>query len=103
MFEADRDPLALISMAIRDSERAIIGAGVLDRSGQFLDKNLGPRCAIVSDTNIAPHFGERLTKILKAAGFDVTFFASPPMTDLDLVREHLAGSADAFRRSNGDA
>lgn len=70
MFEADRDPLAVISMAIRDGERAIIGAGLLDRSGQFLDKNLGRRCAIVSDTNIAAHFGERLTKILKTAGFE---------------------------------
>jgi 3-dehydroquinate synthase len=77
MFEADRDPLALISMAIRDSERAIIGAGVLDRSGQFLDKNVGPRCAIVSDTNIAAHFGERLTKILKAAGFEPMLVTIP--------------------------
>ncbi|MGH8100713.1 MAG: 3-dehydroquinate synthase [Chthoniobacterales bacterium] len=69
MSEADLEPLAVISMAIRDGARAIIGTGVLNRSGQFLDKNLGPRCAIVSDTNIAAHFGERLTEILKAAGF----------------------------------
>ena len=77
MSEADREPLAVISMAIRDGARAIIGADLLDRSGQFLDKNLGPRCAIVSDTNIAAHFGERLTKILKAAGFEPMLITIP--------------------------
>ena len=70
MSEAKRDPLAVISMAIRDAERAIIGAGILNRSGRFLAKDLGTRCAIISDTNIVVHFGDRLTKILKRAGFE---------------------------------
>jgi 3-dehydroquinate synthase len=55
----------------------IVDFGILDRVGGLIGGRFGPACAIVSDTNVAPHFGERLTKSLRAAGLEPTLITIP--------------------------
>ena len=49
--------------------RALIGSNLLRRAGQNVRKHLvEQRCAIISDSNIAPLFGDRVRKSLISAG-----------------------------------
>jgi 3-dehydroquinate synthase len=64
------------------SYRAHIGAGLLDRAGELIAKVLAPSpCAIISDTKVAPLFGERLERSLMAAGFKPIRIMIPPGED----------------------
>jgi 3-dehydroquinate synthase len=57
---------------------AIIGPGLLDEIGSIIAKKIAPsRCAIISDTNIAPIFGERIKKSLTNTGFQPTVITIP--------------------------
>jgi len=50
--------------------RALIGSNLLRRTGEYVRKHLAEqRCAIISDSNIAPLFGDRVRKSLISAGF----------------------------------
>ena len=58
---------------------AVVGSQLLDRVGELIiDKVHGPRCAVVSDTNVAPHFADRLIKSLQAGNFQPTLITIPP-------------------------
>ena len=52
----------------------------LDNQGYLLLKGvLSPaRCALISDTNVAPRFGGQLQKNLIAAGYEATLITVPP-------------------------
>ena len=51
---------------------------MLDRSGELIaGKPRGPRCAIISDTNVAPHFAERVRQSLTSPGFQPTIITIP--------------------------
>jgi 3-dehydroquinate synthase len=69
----------------------LIGEGVLDRVGaECLKLGLGQRCAIITDTNVAPRFGAAAVKSLKAAGFDPTLVTVPagePAKSLRVVQQ----------------
>ncbi len=53
------------------SYKALIGEGLLERSGELVRQVLaGGRCAVICDRNVAPHFGDRVTQSLRAAGFE---------------------------------
>lgn len=57
----------------------MIGTGLLDQAGALIGKTFPPsRCAIITDTTIAPHFANRLGKSLEKAGFRPTLIAIPP-------------------------
>lgn len=66
----------MTTIEIRSSQhsyQAIIGSNLLDHVGELIARKIrGPRCAIVSDTNVAPLFADRLTKSLVSAGFHPT-------------------------------
>jgi len=48
----------------------LVDAGLLGRLGNYTRKYLPrERCAIISDSNVAPLFAERVTKSLRSAGF----------------------------------
>jgi 3-dehydroquinate synthase len=72
---------AVTTIEIRSSQhsyQAIIGSNLLDRVGELiLGKIRGPHCAIVSDTNVAPLFADRVTKSLVSAGFQPTLITVP--------------------------
>lgn len=54
-----------------------VGPGLLDQSGELASGVLRPgRCALVSDSNVAPLYAERASRSLGAAGFDVTTLIS---------------------------
>ena len=57
---------------------ALIGADLLEQLGAHVQKHL-PRetCAIISDTNVAPLFANRVKKSLKSAGFQPTLITIP--------------------------
>jgi 3-dehydroquinate synthase len=55
-----------------------IGAGLLYRLGAECARlRLGTRCAIISDTNVAPRFGKTAQKALAKAGFAPTLIIIP--------------------------
>jgi 3-dehydroquinate synthase len=72
---------AVTTIEIRSSQhsyQAIIGSNLLDRTGELIGgKVRGPRCAIVSDTNVAPLFADRVTKSLVSAGFQPALITVP--------------------------
>ena len=56
----------------------LIGAGVLARLGAECRKlAFGSRCAVITDTNVAPRFGTAAIQALKAAGFEPALVTVP--------------------------
>jgi 3-dehydroquinate synthase len=56
----------------------LIGTGLLAGIGEIVKEKLPPtRCAIISDTNVAPHFGDEIQKNLRAAGFEPGLITIP--------------------------
>jgi len=60
-------------LQIRGSEHrypALVGAGLLNRFGDYARKYLCHKvCAIITDTNVGPLFGHRVSKRLRSSGF----------------------------------
>jgi 3-dehydroquinate synthase len=57
---------------------ALVGAGLLRQIGEYVRKYLpGKTCAIISDSNVAPLFADRLKQSLKSAGFRPTLITIP--------------------------
>ncbi len=62
----------------RHSHRVLIGPGLLESVGDAIKEKLSPsRCAIVSDTNVAPLFAAKIQKSLAAAGFESELITIP--------------------------
>ena len=56
----------------------LIGPGLLETVGEAIKEKLSPsRCAIISDTNVAPLFAEPVKKSLTSAGFDSVLITVP--------------------------
>jgi 3-dehydroquinate synthase len=56
----------------------LIGSGLLASAGEVMKKRLrGSRCAIITDTNVAPRFGDQVRQSLTSAGFEPTLIAIP--------------------------
>ncbi|MGB0579736.1 MAG: 3-dehydroquinate synthase [Limisphaerales bacterium] len=52
-----------------------IGADLIGDIGKFCKRlSLGARCAVISDSNVAPKFGGKVARSLKQAGFDAVSF-----------------------------
>ena len=66
----------MISVEVRAGPRrydVLIEAGLLASAGAFVKKRLhGPCCALISDSNIAPLFGDRVKQSLLSVGFQPT-------------------------------
>ena len=73
--------LAVISIEVRigqHSYRVLIGPGLLETVGDAIKEKLSPsRCAIISDTNVAPLFAEPVKKSLTSAGFEPVLITVP--------------------------
>jgi len=71
----------VISVEVRAGPRrydVLIESGLLASAGEFVKKRLhGPRCALISDSNIASLFGERIKQSLLSAGFQPTPITIP--------------------------
>jgi 3-dehydroquinate synthase len=64
--------------ADRANYKVLVGSGLVDSIGSIIAKTLrGPRCAVITDTNVARHFGERVERSLKAANFDPVVITIP--------------------------
>lgn len=71
--------IAVDVKAAQHSYRALIGSGLLASAGDAIKGVLSPaRCALISDTNVAPRFGDQLQKKLIAAGYEATLITVPP-------------------------
>jgi 3-dehydroquinate synthase len=56
----------------------LVGSSLIDQVGQRLRKHLGRKtCAIISDTNVRPRFGDRVKGSLTSAGFKATLITIP--------------------------
>ena len=66
----------MISVEVRAGPRrydVLIESGLLASAAEFVKKRLhGPRCALISDSNIASLFSERIKQSLLSAGFQPT-------------------------------
>jgi 3-dehydroquinate synthase len=57
---------------------AIVGSQLIERAGQLVSgKVRGPRCAVISDTNVAPHFADQVLKSLEIGNFQPTLITIP--------------------------
>jgi 3-dehydroquinate synthase len=55
-----------------------VGPGLLDEAGGLVAGVVkAGRCALISDSNVAPLYAERLSQSLRAAGFETTTLVSP--------------------------
>src|SRR5438132_12428750 len=62
-----------------DSYRALVGPGLLEKAGHLIVEKLPLlRCAIISDTKVAPLFGERVRKSLATSRVDPVLITVPP-------------------------
>src|ERR1700719_934471 len=62
---------------LRDCE-IVIGANLIDRIGSIIAKQFSRNhCAIISDTNVAPIFGERAKNSLTNAAFHPILITTP--------------------------
>ena len=60
------------------SYQVLIGPGLLETVGEAIKGKISPsRCAIISDTNVAPLFAERVTKSLTSAAFEPVLVTIP--------------------------
>ena len=58
---------------------ALVGSGLVAKAGEEVAKRLRcPRCAIISDTNIAPLLADRVKQSLGSSGFRSTLITIPP-------------------------
>ena len=68
----------VIPVRVRDGYNVVIAAGLLDESGPLLRAALGDcRLALVTDSNVAPLYQERVLASLRAAGYGVSSFVFP--------------------------
>jgi 3-dehydroquinate synthase len=57
---------------------ALVGSGLIASTGKEVAKRLrGPRCVIISDTNIAPLLADRVKQSLTSSGFQPTLITIP--------------------------
>ncbi len=62
----------------RNPYQIIVGEGILERTGEFLGEVLPPaKCAVITDTNIAPLYGDAVVASLREAGFHPTVVTIP--------------------------
>src|SRR5438309_11800997 len=62
----------------RHSYRALVGPGLLEKAGHLVAEKLPlARCAIISDTNVAPLFEQRVRKSLAASRVDPVLITAP--------------------------
>jgi 3-dehydroquinate synthase len=63
----------------QSSYDALIGPGILERLGELsVRHSLGPRCAVISDANVAPLFTVPVIESLSAAGIAAELITIPP-------------------------
>jgi 3-dehydroquinate synthase len=56
----------------------LVGSGLLEQLGNYARKYLREKtCAIISDTNVAPLFGDRIKRSLRSANFQPTLITIP--------------------------
>jgi 3-dehydroquinate synthase len=62
----------------KQRSRIEIGAALLTRTGELIREILvGPHCAIISDANVAPLFGDRVKQSLTSSGFQPVLITIP--------------------------
>jgi len=73
--------LAVTSTEVRTDQHSypvLIGPGLLETVGDAIKEKLAPsRCAIISDTNVAPLFAGKIQKSLATAGFESALITVP--------------------------
>jgi len=69
----------VVSVPLRRSPYDVhVGPGLLDQAGSLAAGVIKPgRCALVTDTHVAPLYAERVSKSLEAAGFDPATLVAP--------------------------
>jgi 3-dehydroquinate synthase len=66
-----------VAVEIRGA-RAVVGTGLVKQLGNFLYKYFhSGQCAVISDSNVAPLFADRVKKSLASAGFHPTLIVIP--------------------------
>ncbi len=71
--------MATVKVALGNRSYEInISSGLIPRLGEFCRRHkLGRRCAVISDTNVAPRYGAGVLRCLKGAGFEPILLSGP--------------------------
>jgi 3-dehydroquinate synthase len=70
--------IAIQVQAAKHSYRVLIGSGILGATAGAVKDVLSPAaCAVISDTNVAPRFGDQLQRSLIAAGYEPRLLTVP--------------------------
>jgi len=57
---------------------ALVGSGLLEGLGEHVSKYVSRKtCAVISDSNVAPLFADRVKRSLTSAGFQPTLITIP--------------------------
>jgi 3-dehydroquinate synthase len=95
----------VISTEVRTSGhsyRVLIGPGLLESVGDVIKEKLAPsRCAIISDTNVAPLFAGKIQKSLATAGFESSLITVPAGEHAKTL-EQAGGVAEEMLRAGLD-
>ncbi len=66
------DDLTRISLTLKnDRYDVLVGSGLISQTGDRVADRFGRQCALVSDTNVWPLYGEKVKRSLEAAGIKV--------------------------------
>ena len=95
-----------IHVNVQDSYNVLVGSGLLSQSGELIrdvDSRI-QKLFVVSDSNVAPLYLEKLRDVLQSAGFEVfsfVFAAGEQSKNLETVSQILGQLAqNAFTRTD---
>ncbi len=72
----------------QDRSEVLIGPGLLEEMGQLVRREFrGDRCAIISDENVAPLFGNKVCESLRRAGFAPELLTVAPGEDAKSIAQ----------------
>lgn len=76
---SERIPGMIVSIPLQRSPYDVhVGPGFLDQAGSLATGVIKPgRCALISDSNVAPLYAERVSRSLQDAGFKVVTLVAP--------------------------
>ena len=95
-----------ITVKVKNQYNVLVGSGLLDQSGKFIHESDSriQKLFIVSDSNVAPLYLEKLRDVLQSAGFEVFIFvfaAGEQNKNLETVGQILGQLAqNAFTRTD---
>lgn len=77
-YKVEEEAFNVVGSTGRQPHRVLVGRGLLNRLGSRVRKRpTGRKCAIISDSNVAPFYADHVQRSLASAGFQSTLITIP--------------------------